>query len=116
MKKLALLTLFLCLSFSFAGFADAETENWCGTYFEEGGRGYIRLARNDFGVGSSNCSMDGYNERAERSGTANIALDFTKNRSTVNKWRKFNNHLIEVRGKFRNGYISGTRFIRDMGV
>lgn len=78
--------------------------------------GYIRLARDDFGVGSSNCSMDGYNERAERSGTANIALDFTKNRSTVNKWRKFNNHLIEVRGKFRNGYISGTRFIRDMGV
>ena len=60
MKKLALLTLFLCLSFSFAGFADAETENWCGTYFEEGGRGYIRLARDDFGVGSSNCSMDGY--------------------------------------------------------
>lgn len=53
MKKLALLTLFLCLSFSFAGFADAETENWCGTYFEEGGRGYIRLARDDFGVGSS---------------------------------------------------------------
>ena len=65
------------------------------------------------------CSIFGvrdYNERAERSGTANIALDFTKNRSTVNKWRKFNNHLIEVRGKFRNGYISGTRFIRDMGV
>ena len=50
MKKLALLTLFLCLSFSFAGFADAETENWCGTYFEEGGRGYIRLARDDFGA------------------------------------------------------------------
>lgn len=116
MKKTALLLLFLCLSNSYAPNVLAETENWCGKYFEQDGRGYIRLARNDFGIGSSDCSLNGYAKRAEESGTANIELEFTRNRSTVNKWRKFHNHLIEVRGKFSNGSISGTRFIRDMGV
>lgn len=116
MKKHILPALFLCVSLGSAGSAVADTENWCGTYFEENGRGYIRLARDDFGIGSSNCSLDGYAQRAEKSGTAKIALNFTRNRSTVTKWRKFHNHLIEVRGEFQNGYISGTRFVRDMGV
>lgn len=116
MLKKATLALFLCVSASTTGLANNNTENWCGTYFEDNGRGYIRLAREDFGSGSSNCTPQTYQERVENSGTANIALDFTHNRSTVNNWRKFNNHLIEVRGKFRNGYIDDTRFVRDMGV
>lgn len=116
MFKKAILALFLCVSASTAGLANNNTENWCGTYFENNGRGYIRLAREDFGTGSSDCTPENYYERVENSGTANIALDFTHNRSAVNNWRKFNNHLIEVRGKFRNGTIDGTRLVRDMGV
>lgn len=116
MKKSALLALFLCVGFPFAGLADNTTENWCGTYFEDNGRGFIRLAREDFGTGSSNCDVNEYYERAEKSGTANIALDFTHNRSSLSNWRKFNNHVIEIRGTFRNGYIDNTRFVRDRGV
>ncbi len=116
MKKTALALLFLCLSNITISPATAETENWCGKYFEEGERGYIQLARNDFGIGSSDCSHIGYNKRVSENGTANIELEFTRNRSTIKKWRKFNNHLIEVRGKFANGSITGTRFIRDMGI
>ncbi len=115
MRILALLALFLCFS-PVNSANSSETENWCGTYFEEDGRGYIRLARADFGTGSTNCNINEYTDRVAESGTANIALEFTHNKSTVNKWRKFNNHVIEVRGKFRNGSISNTRFIRDMGV
>ncbi len=113
MKKIALWALFLNLTLSSACFA--ESENWCGTYFEEDGRAYLRIAREDFGVGSSACSLENYQDRIQETGEANVALNFTKNRSTVSKWRKFNNHLIEVRGKFQNGYIVSTRFVRDMG-
>ena len=60
MKKAAFLLLFLCLSNSYALPLSAETENWCGKYFEQDGRGYIQLARNDFGIGSSDCSISGY--------------------------------------------------------
>ncbi len=116
MKNMAFLLLFLCLSNSYAAKASAETENWCGKYFEQDGRGYIQLARNDFGIGSRDCTLSGYSKRAMESGTADIELEFTRNRSTISKWRKFNNHLIEVRGKFSNGSIIGTRFIRDRGV
>ena len=41
MKQLIKLALFLCLYLSSAGTVFADTENWCGTYFEENGRGYI---------------------------------------------------------------------------
>lgn len=116
MKKIALLVLFLCLNVSSVSMADKETENWCGTYFEEEGRGFIRLAREDIQNGSNNCSIEAYNDRIERTGHANIELEFTRNRSTVMKWRKFTNHLIEVRGKMYNGNIISTRFIRDMGL
>lgn len=115
MRLLALLTIFLCFS-PVSPANSADTENWCGTYFEEDGRGYLRLARADFGIGSTNCDVSEYADRVKQSGAADIVLDFTHNNSTVNKWRKFNNHIIEIRGKFRNGYISDTRFIRDMGV
>lgn len=115
MKKIALLALFLCIVSTKAGLADNNIENWCGTYFEDNGQAFLRLAKEDFGIGSSECNVDDYHEKAEKSGTANIALDLTRN-STLNNWRKFNNHVIEVRGKFRNGYIKSTRFVRDMGV
>jgi len=116
MKKTALLALFLCMVTSTAGLAENDTENWCGTYFEDNGQAFLRLAREDFGTGSSECNVPEYQKKAEESGTADIALDFSRNRSTLNNWRKFNNHVIEVRGKFRNGYIKSTRFVRDMGV
>lgn len=115
MKKIAILALFLCITSTKAGLAESNTENWCGTYFENNGQAYLRLAREDFGTGSSECNVDTYTKKAQNSGTANIALDFNKN-STINNWRKFNNHVIEVRGKLRNGYLRSTRFIRDMGV
>ncbi len=115
MKKLALLALFLCI-LPLGTANSADTENWCGTYIEEQGRGYIRLARADFGIGSSSCIISEYTDRIEKSGAANVGLDFTHNDSMVNKWRKFHNHIIEIRGKFRNGYIDNVRFVRDMGV
>jgi len=116
MKKLAVLALFLCLVSTSAGFAASDTENWCGTYFEHEDRGYIRLAMADLPTGSSSCSVDTYNERIEKAGHANIALDFTKNRSTISNWRKFSDHVIEIRGKLKNGFISNARFIRDLGL
>lgn len=115
MKKIALLALFLCMFSTPAGLADNRVENWCGTYFEDNGQGYLRLAREDFGTGSTACNITDYYEKAQKSGTANIMLDFTHN-STLTNWRKFNNHVIEVRGKFQNGYLRSARFIRDMGV
>lgn len=116
MKKTALLALFLCMASPSAGLAENDTENWCGTYFEDNGQAFLRLAREDFGTGSSDCNIIDYQKKAETGGTADIALDFTHNRSTLNNWRKFTDHLIEVRGKFHNGYIKSTRFVRDMGV
>lgn len=115
MKKIATLALFLCMFSLNAGLADNNVENWCGTYFEDNGQGFLRLAREDFGTGSSNCDISEYHEKAKKSGTANIALNFSRS-STLNNWRKFNNHVIEIRGKFHNGYIKSTRFVRDMGV
>ncbi len=116
MKKIALIALFLCVFLSSTSHADSNIENYCGTYFEDNGRGFIRLARVDFGTGSSSCDVNNYYDRAQKSGTADIALNFNRQRSTISNWRKFNNHVIEVRGKFQNGYINSTRFIRDMGV
>lgn len=118
MKKISLTLLFLAAAMCWGrnSAANAEIMNWCGTYFEENGRGYLRLAREDLESGSNDCSIAEYNERVANTGSASIALDFAKNRSTVSKWRKFNNHLIEVRGKVRNGQISNARLIRDAGV
>lgn len=115
MKKLALLALIIGM-FPISMAKCADTENWCGTYIEEEGKGYIRLARADFGIGSSSCIVSEYADRVEKSGATNVGLDFTHNNSMVNKWRKFNNHIIEIRGKFRNGTIDNVRLIRDMGV
>ena len=115
MKQIALLALFLCFISTHASLADSSIENWCGTYFEDNGQGYLRLEREDFGTGSKDCTVDNYNQRAQNSGTANIALDFNRN-STLSNWRKFTNHVIEIRGKFQNGSLKSTRFVRDMGI
>ncbi|MBO5039327.1 MAG: hypothetical protein J6B00_00315 [Alphaproteobacteria bacterium] len=115
MKKLGLLTLFLCCVLSMTAKA-SETLNWCGTYFEDNGRGFIRLAREDLNSGSSSCTMSEYNEKVANTGYTAIALDFTKSRSALSNWRKFDKHLIEVRGKYRDGSITSTRLVRDMGV
>lgn len=115
MKKLGLSALFLCFILSSTSHA-SETLNWCGTYFEDNGRGYIRLALEDLNSGSSSCSLPEYTKKVKNTGHTVIALDFTHNRSSLNNWRKFKNHLIEVRGKYRNGTIDSTRFVRDMGV
>lgn len=116
MFKTAKLMVFLCIVFSLAsGVALASTKNWCGVYFESKNQGYIRVLRNDIGAGSEGCSLSDYNERKKDERVISIALKFTRNNSSVAKWRKFNNHLIEVRGKYRNGIIIGTKFVRDLG-
>ena len=116
MKKIIALVLFLLFAFSPVSYANYETdtEEWCGVYFEKEGQGYIRLSRSDLGIGSPHCSLSKYQQKTQQSGTANIALDFTK-RSTTLKWKKFDSHLIVVRGKFRNGRINNPRFIRNLG-
>ncbi len=114
-KLLFLMLLLLCFSFSTTGHANTETLNWCGTYFENNNQGYLRLPRTDLFTGSQECSLISYNENVSNSGDILIALDFTKNRSALSHWRKFDNHLLEIRGKFRNGAITGTRLVRDIG-
>ena len=117
MKQLTALVLFLLLAFVSPSYANYETdiEEWCGVYFEDKGQSYIRLSRSDIGIGSASCSLSTYQKKTQDKGIANIALDFTKT-STTFKWKKFDTHLIVVRGKFRNGRISNPRFIRDLGV
>lgn len=114
MRNLTLATLFLCISFSPNAHSNsrADMEQWCGTYFESEGQGYIRLPIQDISTGSSNCSLSNYEKRVENGGAANVALDMR----TPHKWRKFDNHLIVIRGKLRNGQIDRTRFIRDLGI
>lgn len=114
MKKLIIIImiLFIKLSFTPNVKSNVNTEQWCGTYFESNGQGYIRLPRQDFLTGSSHCSIENYEKRIEKSGVATIALDMRN----PHKWRKFDNHLIEIRGKFRNGQIDRTRFVRDLGI
>ena len=117
MKKLTALVLFLLLALSSPSYANYETEieDWCGIYFEDQGQSYIRLLRSDIGIGSSSCSISKYQEKIQTTGTTNVALDFVKT-STTYKWKKFDTHLIVVRGKFRNGRINNPRFIRDLGI
>ena len=94
----------------------AESNNWCGLYFEENNQSFIRLPMSDVRTGSDTCNYENYITRARDHGTAKIALEFTKNRSALNHWRKFDGHLIEVRGKLHNGEIRTPRFVRDLGV
>lgn len=117
MKKAITLVLLLMLAYTPLSYANYETdtEEWCGVYFEKENQSYIRLSRSDLGIGSPRCSLSKYQQNSQQTGTANVALDFTKS-STTHKWRKFDTHLIVVRGKFRNGRINNPRFIRDLGV
>ena len=117
MKQLIALVLILLLALSIPSYANYETDTevWCGVYFEDQGQSYIRLSRSDIGIGSHSCSLSTYQKKSQNTGTANVALDFTKT-STTFKWKKFDTHLIVVRGKFRNGRISNPRFIRDLGI
>ncbi|MBR2273874.1 MAG: hypothetical protein IJ864_03465 [Alphaproteobacteria bacterium] len=116
MRKLQLIVLFLCLSFSPTGLADTETLNWCGTYFEDNDQSFLRIARADLFTGSNQCNIDEYYEKVTNTGHINLALNRTKNRNVVGQWRKFTNHIIEVRGKMHRGMITGTRLVRDIGV
>lgn len=107
--------LFLLISVSSEGYAETSTLNWCGTYFEENEQGFIRVPYEEFKTGSQSCSIEEYNHRV-KTGSIAIALDFIKSRSALNNWRKFSNHVIVVRGKIRNGNITNTRFVRDIGI
>lgn len=116
MLKACLFTLiFLCISFNSESYAETTTLNWCGTYFEENDQGFIRIPHTEFKTGSNSCSIEEYHQRVS-SGSIAIALDFIKSRSALNNWRKFSNHVIVVRGKIRNGNITNTRFVRDIGI
>lgn len=110
-----LVGLILILGSFSVNVAKAETLNWCGEYAEYNNKGYIKLLRGDIGAGSEDCNKSQYYKRKYDERTVWIALEFTRNRSTYVKWRKFEGHLIEVKGKYRNGTIRGTKFVRDLG-
>lgn len=96
--------------------AHAKTTNWCGTYFEEDNQGYLRIAIDDIQKGGSSCTPESYYARIQNSGAAKIYLDFAKHYSMVANWRKFNNHILEIRGKLDYGKIISPRLIRDIGI
>lgn len=116
MKKVGLLALFLCFSICQATAASIDTMNWCGKYYEQNGTAYLRLARQDLIDGSSTCSPEEYVKKIEKNGQVSVALSFTKKISALGNWRKFENQLVEIRGKLRNGTIANPRFIRNMGI
>ncbi len=116
MQKLSLMILlFLCIISPLSS-AFAENINLCGTYFEDNDRSFIRIARQDLFNGSNNCDIEAYQERVMQSGYVNLALNHTRNRPVPTSWNKFNDHVIEVRGKIRKGMITNTKLIRDAGV
>ena len=116
MQKLSrIVLLFLCIISPLSS-AFAENLNLCGTYFENNNRGFLRIAREDLYNGSEHCDMDSYHSRVKNSGYVNLALNHTKNRPVSATWNKFNDHIIEVRGKIRDGMITNTKLIRDAGV
>lgn len=117
MKKLCFLaSLFICLNLPILSHANTETYNWCGIYFEKAEQAFIRIPIADLRKGSSICTPENYAERAGISGSVNIALDFKTKRSNLGNWRKFDNHVLEISGKLKNGAITRTRLIRDAGI
>jgi hypothetical protein len=117
MKKLCFLTsLFVCLNQPVLSHANTETHNWCGIYFEKAEQAFIRIPMADLHKGSSFCTTESYAERVGIAGSVNIALDFRANRSNLGNWRKFDNHVLEISGKLKNGTITRTRLIRDAGM
>ena len=117
MKKLCfLIALLICINLPLSSYAATDTHNWCGMYFEQDEQGFIRIPMADLRQGSSICTPEDFAQRAQTSGTVNIALNFNNSRSTLGHWRKFDNHILEIRGKLKKGEISRTRFIRDTGI
>ena len=116
MKNIAkLLLLVMCYMLFMINCVKAETLNWCGIYFQENDRSYLKIVRDDVGIGSSRCSLSKYSEEVEEVGSVSVMLDFNRGRSMYSKWRKFSGHLIEVRGKYKNGIIDGVKLVRDLG-
>ena len=117
MKKFAKLVLLFGIVLGFSvksSYADVRT--WCGKYQERDGKGYIMLLSEDIGVGSKKCSMDDYNSRLGDEILVRINIDFARAKSGYKKWRKFEGHLLELRGKYQNAKITNVRLIRDLGV
>lgn len=116
MRKLIFLTLlFLCISLSVTNVARAENINWCGTYFESNNNSFIAIAPTEMAKGSQFCSAEKY--RTTSASKTVMLIDFNKNRSRVGNWRKFQNHVIEIRGKLRGtNRIINPRFVRDYGA
>ncbi len=116
MKNIAKLLLsVVCYMLFEISYAKADTLNWCGVYFQENNRSYLKIVRDDVGIGSSRCSLNGYSEDVEEVGSVSVVLDFNRGRSMQSKWRKFSGHLIEVRGKYKNGIIDDVKLVRDLG-
>ena len=54
MKNIAkLLLLVMCYMLFMINCVKAETLNWCGIYFQENDRSYLKIVRDDVGIGSS---------------------------------------------------------------
>ena len=119
MKKITkitkLLLLFLFVFFVSIECVNAESLNWCGVYFQERERSFLMISREDVGVGSPKCNFGNFSQSINANGGIRIELEFNRGRSSFAKWKKFSGHLIEIKGKYRNGVIDGVRFIRDLG-
>ena len=111
------LLVFLCCCIATPSKADNHAKNWCGIYHEENYQGYIRLPIMDVksGQGSMDCDDKFFNGLPENTIYVDLAIAKDKHRSTIHNWRKFHNHFVEVRGKYRNRTIYNTRFLRDRG-
>lgn len=117
MHKLCFLTvLFLGSTYSLGSNADAPTRNWCGVYTQDGNHGYIRIAQQDLIHGSIGCTASSYQERSKDSGVVHLPLEMNKKRTARYQWQGFDNHLIEIRGKNRNGTIEKVSFVRDIDI
>ena len=94
----------------------ADVRSWCGVYGEEHNRGYILLLSEDLGIGSRKCNLENYNSRLGDEILVKIGLDFNREKYSLRKWHKFNGHLLELNGKYKNSRISNVRLIRDLGM
>lgn len=111
--------LFLILLYSFltiANIAHAKTLNWCGTYFEKNNKGYIIVSQNAIRKGDKHCTAKSYQNDIDVFGSAIMPVDFSAKRSKLGYWRKFNNHLIEIRGKLYENKVTYPHFVRDYGI
>ena len=114
--------IILC-SFFIANTTLAKTQNWCGTYVEIKNKGYLKILPSDMNNNKNKCDPIKYKQNHKDPRIANILLEFNNNTSTLNNWKKFDGHLIEIKGKLKYGFSHNMKygifheikFVRDYG-